>query len=292
MTTVDEIADHLYGLPLEEFTPARQAAAKKARDAGDAGAAKAITALRKPTVVGWLANQLAREHAAELTPLLELGEALREATADLDGDQLRRLSAQQHQVVHALVQRAKRTAKAAGRPVSEDAARGLEDTLHAALADPAAAQALREGRLTQGLSRIGFPSGFSAAFPDAPAAPEAPRKEPAQPGRGAGRTTDDADRRRAEAERAADKARVEAEAAGEARERTERELAEAERAARAAQNKVDEYRRELNRARADQDQADEAVAAARRAARQAEVAARRATAALEHANERVARWDD
>ncbi|NUT32742.1 MAG: hypothetical protein HOV79_06665, partial [Hamadaea sp.] len=163
MTTVREIADHLYGLPLEEFTPARQAAAKKARDAGDPDLAKAVTALRKPTVVAWLANQLVREHAAELTPLLDLGAALREATADLDGDQLRRLSAQQHQVVHALVQRAKRTAKASGRPVSEDTARGLEDTLHAALADPGAAAALQAGRLTEGLSRIGFPGGFPGA---------------------------------------------------------------------------------------------------------------------------------
>jgi hypothetical protein len=45
--------------------------------------------------------------------------------------------------------------------VSEDMARGLEETLHAALADPAAAEQLAQGRLTGGLSGSGFPGGFA-----------------------------------------------------------------------------------------------------------------------------------
>ena len=38
----------LYGLPLEEFTAARDAEAKRLREAGETDTAKAVTALRKP----------------------------------------------------------------------------------------------------------------------------------------------------------------------------------------------------------------------------------------------------
>jgi hypothetical protein len=116
-----------------------------------------IGKLPKPTVVAWLANQLARQYPGELRPLLELGEALRQATADLDAGQLRELSRQQHQVVSALTVRARELASAAGQAVSGSTVRGLEDTLHAALADEQAAQLFTQGRLAAGLSRTGFP---------------------------------------------------------------------------------------------------------------------------------------
>jgi hypothetical protein len=66
-----------------------------------------IHQLTKPNLVAWLANQLARERADEIRPLLELGVALREATATLSGQQLRELSRQQRQLVYALVQQAR-----------------------------------------------------------------------------------------------------------------------------------------------------------------------------------------
>ena len=53
-------------------------------------------------------------------------------------------------------QQARRLANAAGRKVSEDTARGLEDTLRAALVDPHAAEALAAGRLTEGMQNSGF----------------------------------------------------------------------------------------------------------------------------------------
>src|SRR5262249_28758146 len=145
--SLDEIAWELYGLLPAEFTAARNARAKEAKQAGDRDLAAAITALGKPTMVGWLANQLIRQYPDEMHALLELGESLREATASLAGDQLRELSRQQRQVVYALVHQARGLASAAGHPASEDTARGLEETLHAALADPAAASQLAAGRL-------------------------------------------------------------------------------------------------------------------------------------------------
>ena len=163
MPGIDEIADALYGLPPEQFTAARTQYEKEAKAAGDRDAAAVIHAMAKPSVTAWLANQLAREHRDELQPLLELGAGLRDATRNLAGDQLRTLSRQQHQLVHALVVQARQLAHAAGRSVSDDAVRGLEETLHAALADEHAASLLLAGRLTEALHSSGLESGFGDA---------------------------------------------------------------------------------------------------------------------------------
>ena len=166
MPDIDEVADELYGLPLEEFTAARTRHEKDAKAAGDRSAAVGIHSLAKPTVTAWLANQLVRAHRPELEPLLELGGALRDATQNLDGDQLRELSRQQQKLVYALVQQARALARAADRSVSEDAVRGLEETLRAALADEQAGRLLLAGHLTDALHSSDFGSGFGAGSDD------------------------------------------------------------------------------------------------------------------------------
>jgi hypothetical protein len=160
----DEVADELYGLPPEEFTAARTRYEKEAKAAGDRKTAADIHALAKPTVTAWLANQLVRAHRSELEPLLELGAALRDATQNLDGDQLRELSRQQQKVIYALVQQARALARLAGRSVSEDAVRGFEETMRAALADELAARFLLLGRLTDALHSSDFGTGFGSEF--------------------------------------------------------------------------------------------------------------------------------
>ena len=153
---VESVSDELYALPLDEFTSARSDREKQAKAAGEKDLAAQIHQLTKPNLVAWLANQLVRECADEIGPLLELGAALREATATLSGQQLRELSRQQRQLIYPLVQQARRLAGVAGRKVSEDTARRLEDTLRAALVDPHAAGALAAGRLTEGMQNSGF----------------------------------------------------------------------------------------------------------------------------------------
>ena len=210
---VEEAADQLYALSPREFTAARDARAKEAKDAGDKEAAAEIKALRKPTVTAWLANQLVRQHADEVRPLLELGSALREATATLSGPQLRELSRQRNDVVRALVRQARRLAADAGQPVSEDVARGLEETLNAALADPGQAELLLQGRLSVQLKHSGYgpAEGSSSAAGKPPAAPDKAKQA------AGGRQPTAAEQRRAER-----------------RDQLERELAEAWPAARAA----------------------------------------------------------
>lgn len=72
-------AADLYGLPLEEFTKARDALAKEHRQAGKKEAADEVKALRKPSVSAWTVNQLARRHPQELRALVKAGEGLRKA---------------------------------------------------------------------------------------------------------------------------------------------------------------------------------------------------------------------
>jgi len=165
---IDTVADELYGLRPEEFTATRTAREKEAKAAGDKRLATQIHSLAKPNQVAWLANLLVREHPDEVRPLLDLGAGLRETSEDVDAEQLREFSRQQHQLLRALVQQARRAAVEAGGKVTETAVRSLEDTLRAALVDPDAAQVVLSGRLVAGLQHSGFGPGTGAGTASAP----------------------------------------------------------------------------------------------------------------------------
>jgi hypothetical protein len=169
---IDSVADELYSLPPEEFTASRNAREKEAKSAGDKSdksLAAAIHQLGKPSTAAWLVNQLVREHPDEVQGFLDLGVALREATVMLNGDQLRELGRHRHRLVYALMQQVRALAGAAGHKVSQTTARAVEDTLHAALADQAAAEELSAGRLTDTLQRTGFPPAHNTPEPASPA---------------------------------------------------------------------------------------------------------------------------
>jgi hypothetical protein len=152
------IADELYGLPASEFTSARDSRVASARQAGDRQLAAEIKKLRRPTASAWLTNQLVRARQEEVTALLQLGSALRDAQAQLAADDLRRLSQQGQQSVSALGQDARHLAGDRGVRVADDTIREVEETLHAALADPAASAAVGAGHLTAALHYAGFGS--------------------------------------------------------------------------------------------------------------------------------------
>lgn len=148
---LDTVTDELYALPREEFTSARNERARQARADGDRELATRIDRLRKPSTAAWLANLLAREQPDEVSGLIELGDALRRAHSELDGEALRQLSGQRHELVAALAGQARQLGHAAGHQVSDSVSRELEDTFTAALGDPDAARALAAARLTTAL---------------------------------------------------------------------------------------------------------------------------------------------
>ena len=153
---LDSIAERLYGVSPEVFTSSRSAEVRAARSAGNRQLADAVAQLRRPTVGAWLANQLARERKEEIEALLDLGTSMRKAQGAGDGPELRLLTRQRRQMIAALVSEAKGLASTRNQPLSENSARELENTLEAAVATVDAANALRSGRLSVGLTYSGF----------------------------------------------------------------------------------------------------------------------------------------
>jgi hypothetical protein len=173
------IAEELYGLPASEFTVARDRHAAAARRAGDRTLAAEIKKLRRPTASAGLANTLVRQRADQVDALLSVGSAMRHAQARLDGDELRRLSQDGQRLIVELSREARRVAGEAGQQVSEATGRELDETLHAALADAAAGEALRSGCLTAPLQYSGFGMVDISSAVAAPVKPAPPRAKKA-----------------------------------------------------------------------------------------------------------------
>ncbi|WP_432540852.1 hypothetical protein [Kineococcus sp. SYSU DK002] len=229
-----DVLDDLYGSPPAEFTATRDAYARQARDAGERDLAARIGGLRRPLVPAWAVNLLRRERAGDVERLLELGAAMREATASLAGPELRALSVQQHQVLEALRVQAGRLTRDAGVRLSPEAGEKVVATLRAGMSDPAAADAVRSGTLVRPLEATGF-GGVDLEGATAVDAPPAPRRPPA---RRAPAPRDELTARREEkAARAAERERAEAE-------RRERERAELAAAVEAAREELREARDE------------------------------------------------
>ncbi|WP_063044418.1 hypothetical protein [Nocardia pseudovaccinii] len=159
---LEEVAVDLYGSDPGEFIAARAARVAEAKDAGDKELATAVGKLRKPTVVAWTVNLLARAAPDDVDALLRLGTALRTAQRELSGDQLRTLTTQRQQVVNALAKRAGALAADRGHPVTEGVLREVGQTLTAALADDAVAEQVRSGTLATAASYAGFGPGGAA----------------------------------------------------------------------------------------------------------------------------------
>jgi hypothetical protein len=152
----EEAADAVYAAPAANFIATRNELAKQLKAGGDPLGSTRLKALRKPTVAAWVTNLLARKLPDELDDLLALGDEFREATADLDGDRLRELTPRRHQVLDKLAKEAAKLAGDEGQKLSADVGQKLRETLDAALIDPAAGDAVREGRLSSALRHVGF----------------------------------------------------------------------------------------------------------------------------------------
>lgn len=180
--TVDEIIDRLYGLPLAEFTAARNEAARELRKAGEREAAERVKALRKPTAAAGAVNRLVREQRSEVEQFLRTAAELRDAQLSGRGD-LGAAKRQEHEELERLT------------GIGGEAVR---QTLLAAAVDDDAAQRLLEARLERELEPRGFGTLLEHAPPAAlrPADATAPQPAPAPPERKAPKPDDSAVRAR------------------------------------------------------------------------------------------------
>ncbi|MEB7503800.1 hypothetical protein [Arthrobacter koreensis] len=151
-----EAVTRLYGLLPGEFTASRNAEAAAATRDGHPELGKRLKSLPKPSAAAWLTNMLIREEGPSIASVLSLGASLREAQADLDRDELRRLNSDRHRMLRSLARDARELAERLGNPVSAAVAAEVEQTLWAAMTDPDAAAALASGRLVRGLEANGW----------------------------------------------------------------------------------------------------------------------------------------
>ena len=277
--TLEETAARLYALPPEDFTAQRDEAAKAAKAAGDAPGAKAVKALRKPSMAAWLVNGLARQDPDLLEQLLSLGPALAQAQAAGQGDALRQLGAQRRELVGAVTSRA---VELSGRTATTAVRDEVSATLEAALADPASADAVRSGRLVRALSYAGF-GGVDLSDAVADVGPVTPRT-PTPP-----QDTGARDVQVAAAVAAALAAAGRLDDVVRACEQAEREREAAEQRATQAHQEVERLRAQLRDAQAAAQEADEQRRAADKAGEKAVKQVRKAQRAEEEARSELDR---
>lgn len=179
------IADELYGLPLAEFTPARDARAKELKGTD---LAKPVKALKKPSLAAWVVNLLVRRDTGQVDQVLAVGEALRAAQESMSGEELRALTRQRRQLTAAVTTQARRTAREEGTKVTDAVADQVEATLTAAMVDPDCAKAVRSGLLVAALATTGLEPADPDELAAAVALPgalgfAATAREAAKPGR-------------------------------------------------------------------------------------------------------------
>jgi len=281
---LDEAAALLYAGSPDDFVSRRTTLAGQARAQQDRELARAIGALRRPTRSAWLVNLLAQEAAAELSALLELGDALREAQAHLAGADLRRLSAERSRAVAALARRAVALGAEQGYAAGDAALQEVSSTLQAALADPDVADAVRAGRVALAVSYGGFGPMTWPVSPSAPppaaesSGPELDSVAADEPDARSEAASAEAERQRAEAQ-AAEAERERRHAKVQAAEAAARQvLEEAEAAALAATVRADELADTLEELRR---QVRDTEAAEREAREEARAARKRVTPARE-----------
>ena len=185
-TLNDTAAMDLYALPPGDFTAARDAAVKQARTAGDKVLVASLSALRRPTASAHAVNALVRAHEGMIDELLDLGGRIAQAQVDGSAAALRELGERRHRLVQAATDRAAQVVGALGAAARAEVAA----TLEAALADPASGEAVRSGRLVRALSYAGF-GGVDLAGAVAPAPADtnraaAPARSQPKHDRGAG----------------------------------------------------------------------------------------------------------
>ena len=148
--------DGLYDIPPPSFIPARNDLAQRLKQAGQADAAERVKQLRKPTVVLWAVNQLARRHRDEVRALLAAGDRLRvaqEAALRGDSQQLRAATAEERKILLSLTQQGEELLREAGHSAD---ARRIAGTLRAAAVDETGRELLEQGRLSEELEATGF----------------------------------------------------------------------------------------------------------------------------------------
>jgi hypothetical protein len=166
MADLDHEIDHLYTLPLAEFTPARNSLASTLKRAGKAKDSERVKSLLKPSASAWAVNQLFWKHHKDFDRLMKAGEEFRQAQADqLAGksSDARKSGELRQNAIVALSRIAAELLQAAGHSASPDVMRRIATTLEALSAYASIPGAPTPERLTEDVEAPGF-DAVSALF--------------------------------------------------------------------------------------------------------------------------------
>jgi hypothetical protein len=280
-------AGDLYALAPEEFTAARDALARRLRAAKDRAGADAVKHLKRPTAIAWALNQAARADGELVGAVLAAGAQARQATADGDGEGMRRADRAMRKAADAVVEVAGRVLTDAGRPLSDDARSRMVATLRAAALDADVADRLRSATLERDveLAGLGLDGGVMAVGPRAPASPHRAPRTPSGAASGDEITGEGPAGEKTAGEKTAGEKTAEAKAAREERRKEEEERRAARLRVAELESTADRLARRADRLAAAADAAEEAGRHARAQADQARAEAEAAAdaAATAHA---------
>ena len=242
--------DELYGLPLDRFTPERNALARELRNLGERERGAEVAALRKPSVAAWAVNQLARTQKRAIGELFEAGDGLRAAQDAVlagrgDASSLRAAVERERQAVESLIGSAGGLLSWDGQELSPTIIDRVADTLHAAALEDDARAFLRDGRLERELRHVGLGMAAGGVTPATESAADRKTAERAVRERAQARAEErvlerEARRRLDRAERGAELALERRDRAAQALEAAEAELTEAEDELREAKARLSE----------------------------------------------------
>ena len=282
----------LYGLPLAEFTAARNALAKRLKKEGEKDGSEEVASLPKPTVSAWAVNHLFTVESERMEELLAAGEkarkALREILSGGDPGALRDAIQEARDLANDLRDRAVEALSESGNRPGAAIVERIATNLQSLAFSPVAEPVLERGWLDVDLPPVGFEvlAGLQlAALPARPKreAPAKPAPQPEKPGKA--REAQEEVRLREKREREEAKARERREKEEEkSRERREKE----EEKSRERAGREEARRRErLARVQAQREEAAGRADFLRRKAEQAEKVAEEARQKAEEA-ERLA----
>jgi hypothetical protein len=157
---IDADLDELYTLPIEEFTSARNALAKKLTDAGDKDAAAVVKKLPKPNIAAWALNQLSRRVPEDLARLYEIRDELENADGPQD---MRKLSDERRKLVGHLVNEAASALESGGHSAAAATRDRISQSLLAG-GDDEDRDALLKGRLSKEITSSGLDAFGMEAF--------------------------------------------------------------------------------------------------------------------------------
>jgi hypothetical protein len=239
--SLERAVDRLYGLPLDEFTPARNALA---RELQDADAAARVKKLAKPSRSAGAINRAVRANRREAKGLLTAADKLREAQERLlrsgDRSPVERAVEAERAAVDRLMAAVEKELGREGATTQAmlERARG---TLHAVATTPELREEFESGRITKDHTAVGF--GVMSAAPRG----------------GAGRAPKRSTRKQDDARRRLKQAEQDVESAERALDRAQADRDEAEKRLAAARAAVGSCQKDLERASRARDKAREAL---------------------------------